>query len=154
MKLWVLRHGEAAAQAATDALRPLTDHGRKQVLNNAAHLLGQPLAGILASPYLRAQQTAQLVQQALGGALALHTVPWLTPDGDAEHVLAALDSEYGQGDWLLVSHQPLVGTLLGLLERGELASPWPMGTAALAALEGEGPWAGLMTLRALHPSPQ
>lgn len=152
MKLWVLRHGEATLQASTDALRPLTDHGSKQVLHNATFLQGQPLAGILASPYLRAQQTAQLVQQALGGTVAMQTVPWLTPDSEPDDALAELGQR--EGNWLLVSHQPLVGTLLGLLERGELTSPWPMGTAALAELEGEGALAGLMTLRALHHSPQ
>ncbi|MFF7708389.1 histidine phosphatase family protein [Pseudomonas sp. NPDC007930] len=152
MKLWVLRHGEAQAQALTDAQRRLTPRGREQALQSAGRLLGVPLAGILASPYARAQETALLVRQALGGELSLNTVPWLTPDSDPAATLLGLD-EHGPGDWLLVSHQPLVGCLLGWLERGERAALHPMGTASLAELEGEGALAGLMTLRSLyHPT--
>ncbi|MGH8353342.1 MAG: histidine phosphatase family protein, partial [Pseudomonas sp.] len=58
MRLWLLRHGEAEPQARSDAERALTKHGRKEVLKAAGHLAGRPLAAILASPYVRAQQTA------------------------------------------------------------------------------------------------
>ncbi|MNH47208.1 hypothetical protein D3C79_1103320 [compost metagenome] len=51
---------------------------------------------------------------------------------------------------LLVSHQPLVGNLVGLLEHGNYRQPAPMSTASLAQLEGEWPLAGLMTLSNLH----
>lgn len=58
MKLWLLRHGEAEPHASRDSERRLTAHGRKEVLQSAARLAGLPLDGILASPYVRAQQTA------------------------------------------------------------------------------------------------
>jgi phosphohistidine phosphatase SixA len=80
VKLWVLRHGEAEPRANTDAERRLTAHGREQVLHSAAHLLGQPLQAIIASPYVRAQQTAALVHDTLGFAEPVRTVPWLTPE--------------------------------------------------------------------------
>ncbi|MBD1552007.1 phosphohistidine phosphatase SixA [Pseudomonas typographi] len=151
MRLWIMRHGEAQAHAPSDALRPLSARGKAQALESAAQLRGVPLAGILASPYTRAQQTALLVQQALGGALPLHTVPWLTPDTDPGATLCGLEGQ-ALGEWLLVSHQPLVGCLLGLLERGEPVALHPMNTASLAELDGEGALAGLMTLRNLfHP---
>ncbi|MNE86520.1 hypothetical protein D3C80_1836320 [compost metagenome] len=51
---------------------------------------------------------------------------------------------------LLVSHQPLVGTLVGALEHGHLQQPAAMSTASLAELEGDWPLAGLMSLRALN----
>ena len=63
MKLWVLRHGQAEARAATDAQRPLTETGRQEALRMGEHLQGETLEVILASPYLRAQQTAELVRQ-------------------------------------------------------------------------------------------
>ncbi len=127
MKLWVLRHGEAELRANSDAERRLTAHGREQVVRSAAHLLGQPLQAIIASPYVRAQQTAALVHETLGFAERL----------GLEHVL-------------LVSHQPLVGNLVGLLQHGHLQQPAAMSTASLAELEGEWPLAGLMTLKALN----
>lgn len=81
MRLWVLRHGEAEPYGARpDPERALTAHGREEVLRSAAQLIGQPLTAIYASPYLRAQQTAQLVREALGFQPELITVNWLTPD--------------------------------------------------------------------------
>lgn len=143
MKLWVLRHGEAQGHARTDAERNLTEHGRAEVLRSAAHLIGQPLSAIIASPYVRAQQTAQLVREVLGFEPAIRTVPWLTPDGDVQQVLRELDTD---DNVLLVSHQPLVGSLISFLQHGHQRQPQPMYTASLAELEGDFPLAGLMSL--------
>ena len=143
MKVWILRHGEAEGHAPTDAERNLTEHGRAEVLRSAAHLIGQPLGAIIASPYVRAQQTAQLVRHVLGFQPEIRTVPWLTPDGDVQRVLEKLDSD---DDVLLVSHQPLVGSLISFLQHGHQRQPQPMYTASLAQLEGDFPLAGLMSL--------
>ena len=143
MKVWILRHGEAQAHARTDAERNLTEHGRAEVLRSAAHLIGQPLGAIIASPYVRAQQTAQLVRDVLGFEREILTVPWLTPDEDVRQVLEKLDTD---DDVLLVSHQPLVGSLISFLQHGHQRQPQPMYTASLAELEGDFPLAGLMSL--------
>ncbi|GAA0271715.1 MULTISPECIES: phosphohistidine phosphatase SixA [Pseudomonas] len=143
MKLWILRHGEAEAHARTDAERNLTERGRAEVLRSAAHLIGQPLGAIIASPYVRAQQTARLVREALGFVPDIRTVPWLTPEGSPEQVLAHLVAE---DNVLLVSHQPLVGNLISFLQHGHSRQPQPMYTASLAQLEGEFALAGLMSL--------
>lgn len=149
MKIWVLRHGEAEAHARSDDQRQLTDHGRKQVLKSAGHLLGQPLQAILASPYVRAQQTAALVHQALGFGEPVVTVPWLTPDSDPDEVIARLNTLEAQ-EVLLVSHQPLVGQLVSLLTDGSRQAAAPMSTASLAELEGAYPLAAAMTLLGLR----
>ncbi|ROM46048.1 phosphohistidine phosphatase SixA [Pseudomonas poae] len=143
MKLWILRHGEAEGFARTDAERNLTEHGRAEVLRSAAHLIGQPLGAIIASPYVRAQQTALLVREALGFTPDIRTVPWLTPEGNPLQVLEKLDTE---DNVLLVSHQPLVGCLISFLQHGHQRQPQPMHTASLAELEGNFPLAGLMSL--------
>jgi phosphohistidine phosphatase len=148
VKLWILRHGEAEPRANTDAERRLTAHGREQVLHSAARLLGQPLQAIIASPYVRAQQTAALVHDTLGFAEPVRTVPWLTPDSDVQEVIAEIE-RLGLDQVLLVSHQPLVSTLVGMLEHGHVQQSPPMSTASLAELEGDWPLAGLMTLRAV-----
>lgn len=145
MKLWLLRHGEAEPHASRDSERRLTAHGRKEVLQSAARLAGLPLDGILASPYVRAQQTAELVREALGLVEPVGTAPWLTPDDDPREVLGFLD-ERSERNLLLVSHQPLVGALGGLLVHGNRRDPLPMSTASLAELEGDFAAAGLMTL--------
>lgn len=151
MKLWILRHGEAQNRARTDAERELTANGREEVLTTAAHLMGQPLRWIIASPYVRAQQTAELVRQALGFADSIVTVPWLTPDSDTRKALDNLDL-YASDDVLLVSHQPLVGSLIGLAVHGNLQQAYAMHTASLAELEADLPLAGAMTLEGVrHP---
>ena len=82
MRLWLLRHGQAEPKARTDAQRNLTDVGRREVEGAAASLQDQSLQVILVSPYQRAQQTAEIVRQALGFTGPAETVPWLTPDSD------------------------------------------------------------------------
>jgi phosphohistidine phosphatase len=152
MKLWILRHGEAQNRARTDAERELTDNGRAEVLSSAASLMGQPLRWIIASPYVRAQQTAELVRQALGFSEAVVTVPWLTPDSDPRKVLDNLDL-YASDNVLVVSHQPLVGSLIGLAVHGSLQQAEPMHTASLAELEADFPLAGAMELVVVrHPA--
>ncbi|CAH0315174.1 phosphohistidine phosphatase SixA [Pseudomonas brassicacearum] len=150
MKLWVLRHGEAEPHGVRpDPERALTAHGREEVLRSAAQLIGQPLTAIYASPYLRAQQTAQLVREALGFQPEPITVNWLTPDTRPVEVLRHLED---QDNVLLVSHNPLVGSLLGFLQHGHLQQPEQVQTAGLAELEGDMPLAGVMKLKGIkHP---
>jgi phosphohistidine phosphatase len=149
MKLWILRHGEAEPHARSDAQRNLTEHGREQVRQAAAHLIGQSIDTMLVSPYVRAQQTAEIVRKVLGGTPALKTVSWLTPESDPACAVGQLPDN---GNVLLVSHQPFVGELISLLQYGHYRSPEPMQTASLAQLEGDGALAGCMHLRTVrHP---
>ncbi len=67
----------------------------------------------------------------------------MTPDGDVQRVLEKLDTD---DNVLLVSHQPLVGSLISFLQHGHQRQPQPMYTASLAELEGDFPLAGLMSL--------
>ncbi|WP_236194805.1 phosphohistidine phosphatase SixA [Pseudomonas glycinae] len=150
MKLWVLRHGEAEPYGSRpDSERELTAHGRQEVLSSAAGLIGQPLTAIYASPYLRAQQTAQLVREALGFEPEIRTVEWLTPEVDPDRVAEQLVSV---SNVLLVSHNPLVGNLLSYLQHGAGYPPEKVSTAGLAELEHSELLIGSMTLNSLkHP---
>jgi len=149
VKVWVLRHGEAQSRARSDAERELTAHGREEVLESSIHLTGKPVQRIVASPYVRAQQTAELVRQYLGFSEAIMTVPWLTPESDPREVLRQLDAS-ALDEVLLVSHQPLVGSLIGLLTQGSVQQAQPMSTASLAELEGEFALAGAMNLNSVR----
>lgn len=102
--------------AKSDAARQLTPKGRRDVERLGERLAGEGLdvQRIIASPYLRAQQTAGLLAAKLGGTDLLTTAPELQPDrspGDAINLIhaTALDTV------LIASHQPLVGRLLKLL---------------------------------------
>ena len=150
MKLWVLRHGEAEPYGSRpDSERTLTAHGREEVLRSAARLMGQPVTAIYASPYLRAQETAQLVREALGFEPEIRTVDWLTPETDPDKVAEQLVSV---SDVLLVSHNPLVGNLLSYLQHGAGYPPEKVSTAGLAELENNELLIGSMKLNGIkHP---
>ena len=73
MKLYVARHGETAWNAEnkicgrTDL--PLTDRGIRQAKALAENMAGIPIERIIASPMIRAQQTAAAVSEVLGIAV-------------------------------------------------------------------------------------
>ena len=152
MRLWLLRHGQAEPQTTSDAARRLTVHGRQEVLQSAAHLLGRPIEAILCSPYGRARQTAELVGEALHCMSILEIVPWLVPESNVADALSHL-AHRSEAEILLVSHQPLIGALGGMLEHGHRKQPMPMATASLAGLDGALALAGGMQLSLLfHPA--
>ncbi|PAU53285.1 phosphohistidine phosphatase SixA [Pseudomonas sp. PICF141] len=150
MKLWVLRHGEAEPHGTRpDSERTLTIKGREEVLRAAAYLMGKPLTAIYASPYQRAQETAEIVRAALNFAPEIRTVDWLTPDTDPDKVAEQLVSV---SDVLLVSHNPLVGNLLSYLQHGAGHPPEKVSTAGLAELENNELLIGSMKLNSIkHP---
>lgn len=115
----------------------------------AARLAGRQLRTILASPYVRAWQTAELMREVLGGRPELVVADWLMPENDLQQALDRL-AVRDEEELLLVGHQPLIGALTGMLIHGHRQSPVPMAPAALAELDGELPLAGAMSLRALH----
>ncbi|APV38525.1 phosphohistidine phosphatase SixA [Pseudomonas frederiksbergensis] len=150
MKLWILRHGEAEPHGKRpDSERALTAHGREEVLRTAAELAGKPLTAIYASPFLRAQETAEIVRTALNFAPEIRTVDWLTPDTDPDKVAEQLVSV---SNVLLVSHNPLVGNLLSYLQHGAGYPPEKVSTAGLAELEHNELLIGSMKLNGIkHP---
>jgi len=105
--LYLIRHGQAQPAAGLDSERALTEQGQQEVIAMSASL---PASCDLffASPYVRAQQTAQLIAQRLNAELM--TVPLITPEGLPSQVDQWLQSQ----TWtvaVMVSHQPLVGML-------------------------------------------
>ncbi len=135
MRLFILRHGEAESYASSDAQRNLTELGRQQtqaVLNTSFSDLKQ-VTKIIASPYVRAQQTAQLAAELLG--LSVETVATITPDNGYLEALLALE-HYTSETLLMVSHQPLVGALVDRLSGCDRGLHF-MGTSHLACLDVE-----------------
>lgn len=115
-EILVMRHGDAAKRAATDAERPLTDKGKEEVAANAVHL-PTDVDLFLASPYVRAQQTASIVADIAKIETPLETLELITPSGIPRHVDDWLQSREWQ-KVLLVSHQPFVGQFVEYLTEG------------------------------------
>jgi phosphohistidine phosphatase len=100
--LWLLRHGDAEG-GSPDAERPLTDEGRAQARAAGAALkaLGVEVDACLASPKVRAADTARIVCEELG-EVEPHLEPKLSGGPfDAQALAAGLGD-----DVLLVGHDP------------------------------------------------
>jgi isoleucyl-tRNA synthetase len=69
---WVMRHGEAECNVKDilnsdlKVVNHLTDHGRARALETAKGLKGSGIDLIIASPFMRTQETARIVQKELG----------------------------------------------------------------------------------------
>lgn len=136
MQVLIMRHGEAALEAASDSVRPLTQCGRDESHQMAVWLNAKPLDidRVLVSPYLRAEQTLATLRSALRLPDGEEVLPELTPGGDAALVacyLQALAKE-GVSAVLMVSHLPLVGYLVAELCPGEC--PPMFATSAIAGI--------------------
>lgn len=141
MKVFIMRHGEAAMYAPSDAERPLTENG-KQISHQSAQWLKTELANIdqskiervLVSPYLRAQQTLQVIQQVID-AQQINVLAELTPGGNEALVADYLHVLQQQevSSVLIVSHLPLVGYLVA--ELCPDATPPMFATSAIARID-------------------
>ncbi len=119
-----MRHGDAERHAESDERRPLSEFGMQQVKDQAEKLAERGLAParVIASPLLRAQQTATLVTSAIGYAGNIETNALISPDGNPQKVLdeligpmldrADLDASGQVAQNLLVTHQPFVSGLV------------------------------------------
>lgn len=139
MRLYILRHGEAEARAASDAERALTGHGRNEIGSVAEQLKRKvpEIARVLVSPYRRAQETAAIMVETLGLPTP-ETERLLTPDSSPWLVLELLRQVPTQDGVLLVSHMPLVGRLVLELAPGLGAKGFQTGELVVLDWPGEG----------------
>jgi phosphohistidine phosphatase SixA len=129
-----MRHGEATSFALKDIDRELTDYGREQIaaMIERCESSFTMVDEIWASPYVRTQQTAALVSAAINKKTII--CDFLTPTKNPDETIKALTET--NNTILLVSHQPLIGTLvddLAGLEPGR----YRMRTAAVACIQSE-----------------
>ncbi|NVK39357.1 MAG: phosphohistidine phosphatase SixA [Gammaproteobacteria bacterium] len=136
-KLWIMRHGQAQSMVHSDELRPLTEEGQRQVLTNAQFLQDQAFTHVFVSPYLRAQQTWQLLKQNGVSAARESTVQWITPDVPTQPALdTLLDIEGENLNILLVCHQTFAGRLTTHLCDGNTRGRH-VDTAAIVSIQTE-----------------
>ena len=155
MIVTIWRHGEAGL-AVTDETRELTGSGRDDVsygchkINEHCQSRDLPVPSkILHSPYIRAVQTAEIIDAAFSHATMV-PADGLTPSSPVDDVEACLTSELdtatGPDHLVLVSHQPLVTYLLDrwLGQRGLVPSLPPSG---FVSIDMDVPGAGCATLK-------
>lgn len=137
MQIYIMRHGDAAIQAASDAQRPLTQKGineselMAQWLNNRHPNIDK----VMVSPYLRAGQTLQVVRDSLLLPPQVEVMDELTPGGHAAYIADHIRDcgTLGANAVLVVSHLPLVGYLVSELCPHE--APPMFTTSTIACIE-------------------
>lgn len=158
MKVVIVRHGQAESHAPSDAERNLSSYGREQSwrLGQLLKLQNFNPELLWVSPYTRTQQTADELQQSLaigeGEAVPRETVDFLVPDAQPGQVVEKI-ANCSVENLLIVSHQPLVSTLVGLLASSDRCAVPPMLPSTVAMLEAESPYAGCFELKWLSHAP-
>ena len=125
--IYLLRHGEAEDGHGDDAARRLTEKGERQARNAGLALreLGVGIDACLASPKVRAFDTAQLACEALG-------VDVEVTEALRGGAFDALDLAAGRGEVLLVGHEPDFSAEVGRLTGAKVA----MKKGGIAVVDG------------------
>jgi phosphohistidine phosphatase len=122
MIVYLVQHGEATPKRV-DPARPLTERGRREVVRVAgvAARLGVEVQQIRHSGKARAEQTAEILGQALSPPDGVVAVPGLAPNDHVGAVAEALAGE--EGPLMFVGHLPFLARLAGLLVAGDAGRP-------------------------------
>lgn len=144
MKLYLLRHGEAADHSdphyPNDAARPLTPKGSKRTrqLANALRQMEVSFDVIFSSPLVRARQTAEIVARSLDLEKKLRLTNHLAPGGAFADLLAQVENARSSAQAvLLVGHEPYLSGLISLLCTGGPTLAVEMKKGGLCRLEME-----------------
>lgn len=159
--MWVhlFRHGIAIdptdPSCPTDPERFLTDKGqvRTRLAARGLRAIGIAPEVIIASPYVRAQQTAQIAREELGGeAIALVTADVLTPMAEPAAVVELLRARTEQ-NLMCVGHAPNLDRVLAYLTGADdpISALKKAGCASLEIRHGR-PGPGTATLVGLYPT--
>lgn len=142
MNLFFLRHGVAVERDPKsfpdDSRRPLTLKGedRMRLVCDALQALELSFDVILASPFLRARQTAEIVAGSLGLRRVLEFREELAPAGDIPALLRYVNRISPRPEnVLLVGHEPDLSQLLSTLISGEPAAEIDLKKNGLAKIE-------------------
>ena len=123
MDLYLVRHAIAephdAMRWADDSERPLTPAGieRFRAVARGLRRLGVEVDAVLASPYVRAWHTAEILEKEAGWPTP-EELRALEPSTPRNECLMALRDRY-ESTLALVGHQPLLSELASLLLAGD-----------------------------------
>ena len=165
---FICRHGQASFDADSDALRSLTEKGKQDTYSVGAQFIApflsvdtrlgsrlssenkdnQPLKVVACvSPYLRTQQSFESLIKGLHDSsvnfeITKVDVDELTPNTSVDSAIDTLQSlsqSYPSDVYLVVTHMPLISSLLSNLIEGDSASShqYPMMPASCIYLQAD-----------------
>jgi phosphohistidine phosphatase len=119
MEIYLLRHGiaENGRPGGRDSDRALTAEGQEKLRRvlKRAHQAGVQPGVILASPYRRAVETAEIAAEALEYRGEIVKTQWLVPDASPQQAWNDICSRRSEPAILLASHEPLMSSLTAFL---------------------------------------
>ena len=122
MNLYLIRHAiaEEESPSVEDRQRALTEKGAKKMRNIAKGLktLGIEFDYIISSPYVRAQQTAEILWDVLKLRKKIVISESISPMGDPNQLLAEINENYTVNSLAIVGHEPYLSNLISLLTAG------------------------------------
>jgi phosphohistidine phosphatase len=124
MNLYLIRHAiaEEESPSGEDSQRELTDKGAKKMrlIAKGLRTLGVEFDLILTSPYIRAQQTAEILADVFKKKQVTLSEN-LTPASDVNLLLAEINEKYTVDSLAIVGHEPYLSALVSLLTAGGTA---------------------------------
>ncbi|MEZ4502977.1 MAG: histidine phosphatase family protein [Dehalococcoidia bacterium] len=143
MRVYLIRHAKAERRDAErwpdDSLRPLSPRGRER-FEAAAAALSRPRDAVdvvLASPYRRAWQTAELLATHAGWPAPTSCPPLASASIEAVVAAAEAATRDGAERVALVGHEPQMSALASWLLTGDQILRFRWRTGAIARLEVE-----------------
>jgi len=119
MNLYIIRHAIAVEEDSSgdDSQRSLTDKGRKKMrqIAKGLRILGVEFDMILSSPYVRARETAEVLNDVFKNKKQIAFSEHLVPMGDPTALIAEIKEKYSVNDLAIVGHQPLLTNFISLL---------------------------------------
>jgi len=141
MELYILRHAIAVNRETAgfqrDSDRLLTAKGAAKLRGvvRGMKALGLSFDLVLASPYLRAMQTAELVAGELDIETKVERTPHLAPDGCPSALMDLIASRSSaRSSILVVGHEPYLSQLISVLVAGDERAAITMKKAGLCKL--------------------
>ena len=140
-ELYLIRHGVAEERGEAwpdDAKRPLTQDGMSKLRKSARalKLLGVVIDVIVASPFVRTRQTAEIVAAGLDPHPHIVTAESLAPGGAVTAVLSELEKHAKRERIALVGHEPGIGELAARLVGTRHPIPFKKGAVCRVDVEG------------------
>lgn len=121
MNLYIIRHAIAVDEGTPgyelDSERPLTDKGRKKMRQIAKALrnFGVEFDLILSSPYIRSQQTAEILADVFKLKKKIVYTDNLMPLEKPELLVGEINEKHPVDSMAVVGHEPHLSALIGLL---------------------------------------
>lgn len=142
MEIYFLRHasaGEPKLNRAKDEQRPLDKLGIEQchIVGRALAALGTKLDAVIASPLLRAQQTAAIVAEELGHKDEIVEEAALRPEAGYEHFEELLAHHKDKDAIMVVGHNPSQTEFLNRLVTGISSEAIELKKGAVARVDHE-----------------